>query len=271
MNPTGIHAYLDELVTTLRHMAETGCRGFDLSPDKVDMVSGWGKGPPLSPTETLSDIQISPREKLADIQVPPQETLADIQKDLGMCRRCGLSATRRNIVFGDGNPRAKLVFVGEGPGGDEDLQGIPFVGAAGQLLTRIIEAMGLNRKEVYICNVVKCRPPGNRNPLPEEISICAPFLSRQIQAIGPDYICALGKFAAHFLSGSEAPISALRGRVFDYHGIRVMPTYHPAYLLRSPEKKRDVWEDMKKIMQGLGLPVQGPKGEKAGRGESGGG
>ncbi|MFH0725076.1 MAG: uracil-DNA glycosylase [Pseudomonadota bacterium] len=249
MKPAGIHAYLDEMVTTFRFMAAAGCRGFDLSPDKIDILSGWGKGPPRSPEKTLADPHIS-----------PGETLADIQKDLGACRRCGLYATRQNIVFGDGNPRARLVFVGEGPGGDEDRQGKPFVGAAGQLLTRIIEAMGLTRDEVYICNVVKCRPPGNRNPLPEEIRACAPFLARQIQAIGPEYICALGKFAARFLSGSEAPISALRGRVLDYHGIRVMPTYHPAYLLRSPEKKRDVWEDMKKIMQGLGLPVPGPKG-----------
>jgi DNA polymerase len=259
MKPAGIQAYLDEIVTTLRLMAETGCTGFDLSPDKIDILTGWGKVPPVSPTETIAQIQISPKEAPADIQISLRETLADIQKDLGACRRCGLYATRQNIVFGDGNPRARLVFVGEGPGGDEDRQGKPFVGAAGQLLTRIIEAMGLTRDEVYICNVVKCRPPGNRNPLPEEISACAPFLVRQIQAIGPDYICALGKFAAQFLLGSEAPISSLRGRVFDYHGIRVMPTYHPAYLLRSPEKKRDVWEDMKKIMQGLGLPVPGPK------------
>jgi len=236
MNPAGVHRYLDEIANTLRHMAETGCRGFDLSPDKIKIVSSWGKG----------------------LLVVATETLSEIEKNLGECRRCGLHGNRHHIVFGDGSPRARLVFVGEGPGGDEDRQGKPFVGAAGQLLTRIIEAMGLTRDEVYICNVVKCRPPGNRNPQPEEISACAPFLARQLQAIGPEYICALGKFAAQFLLETEAPISTLRGRFFDYHGIRVMPTYHPAYLLRSPEKKRDVWEDMKKIMQGLGLPVPGP-------------
>jgi uracil-DNA glycosylase len=237
MNPAGVPAYLDEIVKTLRHMAETGCKGFDLSPDKMDVLRRWGKGPP----------------------VVPKETLGAIENDLGACRRCGLHGHRQNIVFGDGNSRARLVFVGEGPGGDEDRQGKPFVGAAGQLLTRIIQAMGLTRDEVYICNVIKCRPPGNRNPLPDEISACAPFLARQLQAIGPEYICALGKFAAQYLLGTVAPISTLRGRFFDYQGIRVMPTYHPAYLLRNPEKKRDVWEDMKKIMHGLGLTVQGQK------------
>lgn len=235
MNPAGVHAYLDAIAGTLRHMSETGCRGFDLSPEKIDVLSDWGKGPPSAAGEML----------------------ARIQEDLGECRRCGLHEDRRHIVFGDGSPRARLVFVGEGPGGEEDRQGKPFVGAAGQLLTRIIEAMGLTRAEVYICNVVKCRPPGNRNPLPDEISACAPFLARQLRAIGPEYICALGKFAARFLLETEAPISTLRGRFFDYHGIQVMPTYHPAYLLRNPEKKRDVWEDMKKIMQGLGLTVKG--------------
>lgn len=235
MNSDGVHAYLDEIARTLRHMAETGCGGFDLPPEKIDVVRGWGKGPP----------------------VVPRETLGRIHGDLGECRRCGLHENRQHIVFGDGSARARLVFVGEGPGGDEDRQGKPFVGAAGQLLNRIIEAMGLTRAEVYICNVVKCRPPGNRNPRPDEMGACAPFLARQLQAIGPEYICALGKFAAQFLSGTEAPISSLRGRFFDYHGIRVMPTYHPAYLLRNPEKKREVWEDMKKIMRGLGLTVPG--------------
>jgi uracil-DNA glycosylase len=237
MNAAGIHAYLNEIANTLRYMAKTGCQGFDISSDTLSILAGWGKGPP----------------------VVSKDILGRIQKDLGECQRCPLHETRQHIVFGDGSPRAKLVFVGEGPGGDEDRQGKPFVGAAGQLLTRIIEAMGLTRDEVYICNVIKCRPPGNRNPLPGEISACAPFLARQLQAIGPEVICALGKFAAQYLLGSEVPISALRGRFFDYRGFRVMPTYHPAYLLRSPEKKRDVWEDMKKIMQALGVTVPGRK------------
>jgi DNA polymerase len=145
------------------------------------------------------------------------------------------------------------VFVGEAPGYDEDLQGKPFVGAAGKLLTRIIEAMGLGRDDVYICNILKCRPPGNRNPQPDEIGVCRPFLDRQLAAISPECICALGKFAAQTLLETQAPISKLRGRFHEYNGIRVMPTYHPAYLLRNPDGKRDVWNDVQKIMEMLGL------------------
>ncbi|MDP3285549.1 MAG: uracil-DNA glycosylase, partial [Desulfobacterales bacterium] len=146
------------------------------------------------------------------------------------------------------DPDARLLFVGEGPGYDEDQQGEPFVGKAGQLLTKIIEAMNLTRKQVYICNIIKCRPPGNRNPAPDEIKACFPFLDGQLDAIRPDFICALGTFAAQTLLDTVEPISRLRGRFFNLRGIKVMPTYHPAYLLRNPEKKRDVWEDMKKLM-----------------------
>jgi len=169
--------------------------------------------------------------------------------ELGGCRRCRLAESRRNIVFGEGNPQAALVFVGEAPGGDEDLQGKPFVGRAGQLLTRIISAMGLERRDVYICNILKCRPPGNRNPLPEEIVCCEPFLIRQLEAIKPRAICALGSFAARTLLKSETPITLLRGRFHDYQGIPLMPTYHPAYLLRNPGAKKQVWEDVQKIME----------------------
>jgi DNA polymerase len=183
----------------------------------------------------------------------PEETLEEIMADLGDCRRCPLNKTRHHIVFGEGNPHAELVFVGEAPGGDEDIQGKPFVGRAGQLLTKIIEAMGLVRSDVYICNILKCRPPGNRNPLPDEIAVCEPFLIRQLQAIRPRVICALGTFAAHALLNSQAPITALRGDFHDYWGIPLMPTYHPAYLLRNPGAKRQVWEDVQKIMRLLGI------------------
>ncbi|MCK9362650.1 MAG: uracil-DNA glycosylase [Syntrophales bacterium] len=179
-----------------------------------------------------------------------QKTALDASRDqLGDCRRCRLAESRRNIVFGEGNPHAELVFVGEAPGGDEDLQGKPFVGRAGQLLTKIIIAMGLERRDVYICNILKCRPPGNRNPLPEEIVSCEPFLISQLEAIKPRAICALGSFAARTLLKSETPITLLRGHFHDYQGVPLMPTYHPAYLLRNPGAKKQVWEDVQKIME----------------------
>jgi DNA polymerase len=176
-------------------------------------------------------------------------SLEPVRAELGDCRRCPLGALRHRLVFGEGNPRAELVFVGEAPGADEDAQGRPFVGRAGQLLTKIIAAMGLKREDVYICNILKCRPPGNRNPLPDEIAACEPFLIRQLEAIRPRVICALGSFAAHTLLKSEAPISVLRGRFHRYQGIPLMPTYHPAYLLRNPGAKKQVWEDVQAIMK----------------------
>ena len=177
--------------------------------------------------------------------------LDQVLAELGDCQRCPLGGFRHRLVFGEGNPCAELVFVGEAPGADEDAQGRPFVGRAGQLLTKIIAAMGLKREDVYICNILKCRPPGNRNPLPDEIAACEPFLIRQIEAIRPRVICALGSFAAHTLLKSEAPISVLRGRFHRYQGIPLMPTYHPAYLLRNPGAKKQVWEDVQAIMKFL--------------------
>jgi uracil-DNA glycosylase family 4 len=174
-----------------------------------------------------------------------------VRTELGDCRRCPLGGLRHRLVFGEGNPHAELVFVGEAPGADEDAQGRPFVGRAGQLLTKIIVAMGLKREDVYICNILKCRPPENRNPQPEEIAACEPFLIRQLEAIRPRVICALGSFAAHTLLKSEAPISVLRGRFQTYQGIPLMPTYHPAYLLRNPGAKKQVWEDVQIIMKAL--------------------
>lgn len=176
-----------------------------------------------------------------------QETLPAIREDLGECRRCKLAAGRQTIVFGQGNPRAALMFVGEAPGADEDEQGLAFVGKAGQLLTRIIEAIGLTRDQVFIANVIKCRPPQNRNPEPEEIAACQPFLERQIAAIQPQVIVGLGKFGGQWLLKTAEPISKIRGRLGDFHGIKVMPTYHPAYLLRNPAAKKEVWEDMKVV------------------------
>lgn len=177
--------------------------------------------------------------------------LSAIRADMADCQLCALGKTRKNLVFGDGNPQAKIVFVGEAPGAEEDEQGLPFVGRAGQLLTKIIEAMGLSRQEVYICNILKCRPPQNRNPLPEEIAACEPFLKQQLKIISPQIICALGTFAAKTLLKTDAPISVLRGRFHYYEGIKLMPTYHPAYLLRNPAAKKTVWEDVQLIMKEL--------------------
>ncbi len=215
---------LDGAGRAVEALARRGQTGFDCSKKTLETLDGWGKA------------SGSP------------ETLDDILSDLGNCRRCGLCAQRQHIVFGAGDPGARLVFIGEGPGYEEDRRGEPFVGAAGQLLTKIIQAMGLTRDRVYISNVVKCRPPGNRNPLPDEIACCLPFLKRQLASIRPQAICALGSVAAQALLGTGEPISRLRGRFHDHQGILVMPTYHPAYLLRNPERKRDVWEDMKQLM-----------------------
>jgi uracil-DNA glycosylase len=175
---------------------------------------------------------------------PAAEALLRIREEIGDCHRCRLSEGRTQIVFGVGDPAARLVFVGEGPGADEDAQGIPFVGRAGQLLTRIIEAIGLRREDVYICNVLKCRPPENRNPQPEEIAHCSPFLERQIDLLKPKVVCTLGLFATQTLLQSTEPIGRLRGRVFEYQGTRLVPTYHPAALLRNPALKAVTWEDV---------------------------
>jgi DNA polymerase len=178
--------------------------------------------------------------------------LLEIRQELGECQRCKLGRGRTRLVFGVGSPQAELMFVGEGPGEDEDRQGEPFVGRAGQLLTKMIEAMGFERADVYIANVVKCRPPGNRNPEPDEIEACEPFLRAQIAAVGPKVIVALGKFAAQTLLRETSPISRLRGRWFAYEGVKLMPTFHPAYLLRSPQEKVKAWEDLQLVMKELG-------------------
>jgi uracil-DNA glycosylase family 4 len=223
----------------LEGLKETGVEGLPYEKDLRGKAAGTGgAGGPSS---------------ASDSEPSAPEMLEGIRNDLGDCRRCGLGDTRTSLVFGVGNPASRLVFVGEAPGRDEDAQGEPFVGEAGQLLTRIIEAMGFSRQDVYICNVIKCRPPGNRNPSPEEVGACHPFLLRQIQAIAPEVIVALGTFAAQTLLRTREPISRLRGRFHDYHGIQLMPTFHPAYLLRNPAMKREVWDDMKAVMRKFGM------------------
>jgi uracil-DNA glycosylase family 4 len=184
------------------------------------------------------------------------DTLLKVREDLGECTRCKLHSTRHKIVFGDGNPKAELVFVGEGPGADEDAQGLPFVGRAGKLLTQMIEAMGLQRKDVYICNVVKCRPPENRQPEEDEVSTCSPFLFRQIDVIAPKVIVCLGAVAAKTLLQTNRGISQFRGEWLEFRGRKLLATYHPAYLLRNPPAKSEVWKDLQKVMAVLGLEVK---------------
>jgi len=183
------------------------------------------------------------------------DTLETIRADMGECTRCRLHKQRNKIVFGAGNGKASLVFVGEGPGHDEDMQGLPFVGRAGKLLTQMIEAMGLVREDVYICNIVKCRPPENRTPEKDEVATCSPFLMRQLGVIRPKVIVCLGNVASQTLLGTHKSISQYRGQWFDYRGARMIATYHPAYLLRNPAAKADVWVDLKKVMVELGLPL----------------
>jgi len=190
--------------------------------------------------------------------------LAGLARDVAACRKCGLCETRTQTVFSDGAPDARILFVGEAPGADEDAQGVPFVGRAGRLLTRMIEdGMGLPRTSVYICNVLKCRPPDNRNPEPPEIAACRGWLEAQIDAVAPDAIVALGKFAAQFLLETEEGIMRLRGKWGSWRGIPVMPTFHPSFLLRQPDKKREAWEDLIQVLDRLGLPAPRKKGPAA--------
>lgn len=218
-----------------------------------------------APARAVAPAPMPPTVDAADGQGPERPTgargLAVVREELGDCTRCKLAGGRKTLVYGVGNPDAHLVFVGEGPGADEDEQGEPFVGKAGQLLNKMIEAMGYRREDVYICNVVKCRPPGNRNPEPDEIAACEPFLKKQLGAIRPRMIVALGKFAAQCLLRDETPISRLRGNFRTYEGIQLMPTFHPAYLLRDPSKKKEAWEDLKSVLAALrrmGFEPPGP-------------
>jgi uracil-DNA glycosylase len=203
------------------------------------------EAPPVPRTGTTSAApSLRVITSLFDEAPSGEESLDAIQAELKECRRCKLAPGRTNLVFGSGNPHADLMFVGEAPGADEDAQGLPFVGRAGQLLTKIIEAIGMRRDDVYICNILKCRPPGNRNPEPDEIASCEKYLFRQIAAVKPKVICALGAFGAQTLLKTTETIGRLRGRLVDYRGSKLMATFHPAYLLRNPNEKRRVWEDM---------------------------
>jgi uracil-DNA glycosylase family 4 len=214
-----------------------------------------GEEPPKdSPTDTeVNLLSGTEGELFSDSSgIYQAKTLEELRAAIGDCRRCKLCSGRTHLVFGVGNPQAQLMFIGEGPGRDEDLQGEPFVGRAGQLLTDIItKGMGLRREDVYIANVVKCRPPENRNPEPDEVASCEPFLKRQIDLVRPEIIVALGKFAVQALLQTKAPITKLRGRWHSYHGIKLMPTFHPAYLLRNPGDKKLVWQDIKKVINEL--------------------
>src|ERR1700738_1215703 len=207
-------------------------------------------------TPQVKEILVSPTAPLFEaVDKVKDDTLLKIREDLGECTRCKLHKTRNKIVFGDGNPKAQLVFVGEGPGAEEDMQGLPFVGRAGKLLTQMIEAMGLQRGDVYICNVVKCRPPENRAPEPDEVATCSPFLLRQIDTIAPKGVVCLGAVAAKTLLNTTKGISQFRGQWLQWRGHKLMATYHPAYLLRNPPAKSEVWKDLQKVMAELGLEV----------------
>ena len=243
-----------EIAEHLRLFGEIGVNGISREASWRDRSSNVGAGP--NDTSKAGRDDSSNASEAESSTADPAAALIAIREDIGDCTRCKLHGLgRRQIVFGVGNPNANLMFVGEAPGADEDIQGEPFVGRAGQLLTKIIEAIELRRADVYIANILKCRPPNNRNPEPDEVVTCSPFLNRQIDTIRPKVIVALGSFAAKALLQSDAPISRIRGHVFDYRGgAKLIPTFHPAFLLRSPERKRDVWEDMKKVRALLAEP-----------------
>jgi DNA polymerase len=254
-----------ELATALRtyveYQRELGVAGFPRDAQPTPVASRI-EGPAVAASAHAPVSQVAARgaEPSPDLFAPPEVARAGsldaLREAIGDCRRCKLAPCRTNLVFGVGSPTARLAFVGEAPGRDEDIQGEPFVGRAGQLLTEIItKGMRLRRDDVYICNVIKCRPPENRNPEPDEVASCEPFLIRQLELIKPEVIVALGKFAVQTLLRVKTPISQLRGRWFDYHGIRLMPTFHPAYLLRNPGDKRLVWQDIQQVMQALGMEI----------------
>jgi uracil-DNA glycosylase len=240
------------------------------SPVFEDILPRTSRKPVLPPAPALRISEASkvvlPAPKTALFGATEKisgDSLLKIRDDIGDCTRCKLHKARNKIVFADGNPKAKLVFVGEGPGRDEDMQGLPFVGRAGKLLTSMIEAMGLQRQDVYICNVVKCRPPENRLPEPDEIKTCSPFLMRQLDVVDPQVIVALGACAAQTLLQTTRGISHFRGQWQEFRGRKLMATYHPAYLLRNPPAKADVWKDLQMVMAELGLEKRSAKSTSA--------
>jgi uracil-DNA glycosylase family 4 len=245
---------------------EKGTGGID-GAEAYEALAGWLRMVELSGTKEifLSDADLrgpglGPGEGRTALRGDARAAGGVFEKlaeRVNACTGCGLYRTRKNVVFGEGDRRSRLMFVGEAPGADEDRQGRPFVGRAGQLLTRIIAAMGLERSETYITNVLKCRPPGNRNPEADEICECLPYLEKQIELIQPEVICTLGLFATQTLTGARDPIGRMRGNTYEYRGIPLIPTYHPAACLRNPSSKKLVWEDIKRVMSLLGLPIQG--------------
>jgi DNA polymerase len=234
----------DAIREHLKYYRDLGVMGITTDPKwRERMSEAVVAQPPAESAEALAKA-----DAVAPAPSDSAASLAAVRDFIGVCTRCKLSGLgRKTVVFGTGNPNADLMFVGEAPGADEDEQGVPFVGRAGQLLTKIFEAIGLRRDDVYIANVIKCRPPGNRNPEPDEVATCEPFLAQQIDIVRPRVIVALGTFAAHLLLRTDAPISRIRGVVHEYRGASLIPTFHPAYLLRSPDRKREVWDDMKKV------------------------
>jgi len=277
--PESLQAKIEE---RLRYYEDLGIRLFfrDRGPSGSSSVNSSVAAPPTRsgpsfaerswptpPSRVVAPVAAAPVTRVAAVRAPAgpslfeevdkikDDTLLKIREDLGDCTRCKLHKGRTKLVFGDGSPTAKLVFVGEGPGADEDIQGLPFVGRAGKLLTQMIEAMGLQRKDVYICNVVKCRPPENRTPEPDEVETCSPYLSRQIDVINPKVIVCLGAVAAKTLLETNRGVSQYRGEWQEWRGRKLMATYHPAYLLRNPPAKADVWKDLQKVMIELGLAL----------------
>jgi uracil-DNA glycosylase len=236
--------------TTLGALASTAIEDA-LSEPEESVVQGQSKE--ANSISARKIVQSVPPAPAMNVQTDRVSALRLIRDDIGDCTRCALHRGRNKLVFADGDPNARLMFVGEGPGADEDAQGLPFVGRAGQLLNNMISAMGLKREEVYIANIVKCRPPGNRTPEPEEANTCAPFLFRQIDVVRPEVIVALGATAATYLLGQRQPLAGLRGRMHSVHGARLIVTYHPAYLLRDPRQKKEAWADLQIAMRELGL------------------
>ncbi len=225
--------------------------GFERLPVKAGMKMGSSERREAREWKKTKDRPGQHPEKRKDSVFVKEKSLRELREEIGDCRRCRLSEGRKNIVFGEGNPDADLMLIGEGPGREEDKQGRPFVGDAGKVLTSLIQKMGMNREEIYIANVVKCRPPMNRDPEADEIQTCSPFLERQIDIIRPKVIMALGRISSQRLVGSKIPISKLRGKFYDVQGIPLMPTFHPAYLIRNPKDKWLTWEDAQKVMEKL--------------------
>jgi uracil-DNA glycosylase len=252
-----------ELLAALDQATKPGAPEPALSLSKGLASETWDSVPSLQATQETEAIPprtpfpAPPAVSAATKPADKAAALRMIREDIGDCTRCALHKGRNKLVFADGSPTARLMFVGEGPGADEDAQGLPFVGRAGQLLNNMIAAMGLKREEVYIANVVKCRPPGNRTPEPEEANTCSPFLFRQIDVVRPEVIVALGATAATYLLGQRQPLAGLRGRVHSFRGTRLIVTYHPAFLLRDPRQKKEAWADLQIAMRELGLKAPG--------------